>query len=316
MSEFDWQTEETDDWEENEAGLSAENRPRRWRLWLAIFISLLLAGGIIAWEAQRRIQLVTTEIESEIIDSFELLTATVNTQDRELFTTLLSGRDQQWSNTQLQFWRSGSLFQRQSLNAIIAGEPTVAAIELSPDLTSAELTVHTPYRTTQGAVSLAQTVTFRQGSTHWLYAPPDEAFWGEMQIMTSDSLIIIYPERDEQLVRQLFDDLSRLVGTPSAQFGNFQPDQPLQIELTTDPQSLLRRPRHGLNFVELPSPTLFGLPIDEAGYGVLLDLYSHNIFAPIQAHLQPTQKCLNRPCLFTAIPSSAHFGRQHSINLV
>ena len=93
-------------------------------------------------------------------------------------------------------------------------QDNLISLDFAPDLLSAELIVGQPYTFTLpdgeiGTTTLQQTAVYRLGNQRWLYAPPEDDFWGDTHSDERDKLTLHYPERDEKVALRLAIDLEQ-----------------------------------------------------------------------------------------------------------
>ena len=274
---------------------------------------LLAVGGLVAalllvlyWQLDRRSAAAQAGITAEVTATQATIVEAAQRTDGELFVSFLSGRDPDWAKSQEQLVRAGGFLDRSAF--ALRWTPTAPVsptITLAPDLRAAELTWPQAYVIDVGnglteTVQLQQTAVFRQGPDRWLYAPPDDAFWGEDAATGSRYVHVRYPARDADVVEPLARDLDaalaelcRAAGDACA--GNVFID----LTLSTDPAALAvyRLPQDiwaGGEAVVLPTPTLFGRPSDDASYRALSRAYTARVVAAAAANLAGWQCCRDR----------------------
>lgn len=322
---FEWQTEEDSDWDEQawrDKPVTAVSPKISWRLILVIAILLAGAAGLIYQQINRRLNEATTTVESDIFAAHNLLSHAAANDDLQLGKTVLSGRDLGWSLVQSDLLSEGMLFEPAGLGLRLPEETAAfdplsrederfIDLTLDPDLRGAELAYVRDFLalTDDGmqTVTLQQTAVYRQGETRWLLAPPLEPFWGEWQTVELDKLTVIYPQRDEELLLQISADLQDLLKETCSELPELDCslDVPVQIRFDTNPESLLETADPGNLYdgnlrLDLPTPTLVGLPIDNAGYGALLKAYGINMISALIGHSVGYECCDNAP-MFQAI---------------
>lgn len=294
-TQFEWQTED-ETWDPLPPEPPSPIRKWGWRS-LAVLALLVAAAGLTLYrQAIQRIDTTTAESTADLLSSYNVQQRAIAEQDAELFATVLSGRDLRWTETQKALFAAGLLVDRTpfGLTAVatdfILDPETVAdtavAIELSPDYNAATLTLPRSYTLQTAAgitetVVLAQTAVFRRGSQRWLYAPPERDFWGEWQTTTGDRLTLIYTDREADLALRLAADLEAALATACATLPmiNCASSQMTQLRLGTD-SDLLLAAQTDQTFMqtpgrlELPTPTLLGLPTDDDSYQALVGMYA------------------------------------------
>ena len=322
MAKFEWQTEEDIVWDElPPAPPEPPARRRHWWLLVGLAALLLAAGFVIYRQVQQRIETATQTVQADVLSSHNLMLRAASEQDEELFTSLLSGRDMQWVAGETALFKQAMLLDRApfgleaipftpqtAVNAATTPDeiPSDAArITLSPDLTEAEITIMQPYLSvnkTEGTVLLAQTAVYRLGTSRWLLAPPQPEFWGDWHTADSDLLTITYPQRDEAIAQRLAEDLNTILQEACSQLDAFTclSGVPLHIELklSDDPntlaatQQLTQLEADGNHWqIELPAPTLVGVPVDTVGYQILRDGYAGQILTAVLLYQANWQCC-------------------------
>lgn len=269
-----------------EAELAAGKTRRRPLLFLAIAGILLLAvTGMIFRQVERQAAEGRERAEADVLASHELVRNADASGDTELFVSILSGRDPQWATNITTLAANKALNDRSNFGFRPAQSNDATAdqvVTLAPDLRSAELSVRQNYDVAIGSgltetVTLTQTAVYRLGPDRWLLAPPEPEFWGESVTIDGLYASISFPDRDRSLAQRLSRDLEAIAANLCAALTDGCP--PLTIRLSTDPGSLGQASaprfagRGGLEIV-LPAPSLFGLPVDEAGYRALSRQYA------------------------------------------
>jgi hypothetical protein len=319
MSQFNWQQDAEDHWEETVIYTpepDKDPRQRRWWLIPIILLALGVAGWLVYQQANQRIAETTTAVTNDVLSSHNLLLQAVYNKDVDLFIALLSGRDAQWTAAQEAMLPSDTILNRPSfgLYATFAREPDLTSTEnrlisldFSPDLLSAELVLSQAYTYTlpdgrPQTTTLQQTAVYRLGSQRWLYAPPEADFWGDTRNYGSRQLVVVYPARDEELAQRLAVDLEQTLNQLCQALDDINCPNTMTVTLLlstdadtfvnlTDPQNLWGS---GLRVV-LPTPTLVGLPVDEAGYKALLRGYSTQVATAVISHLVSWECCQGTP---------------------
>ncbi|VAW37069.1 hypothetical protein MNBD_CHLOROFLEXI01-3126, partial [hydrothermal vent metagenome] len=322
---FDWQTEEDNDWDEQEwrdKPVTAVSPKPPWRTILLITILLAVAAGFIYQQVNKRVASATSTAESDIFSTHNLLSQAAANHDAQLGKVVLSGRDLGWSRVQSNLLTEGLFYEYSGLRLMLP-EDTAAfdplsrederfiELTLDPDLRGAELAYARDFvaLTDDGlqTVTLQQTAVYRLGKTRWLLSPPMESFWGEWQTLELDNLTTIYPQRDEELLLELSADLQTLLTDACEKLPelNCSPNDTIQIRFDTNPESVLETadPANlydGNLRLDLPTPTLIGLPIDSDGYEALRNAYGAKMVAALIGQSVGYDCCDHAP-LFEAI---------------
>lgn len=316
MANFDWQTEEDDAiWEEPKAERPSTPPPsrRRWWVVLALVLVAVVAGAVVYRQIRQQADTVLTAVETDILSTHDLVVSAAAERDADLLRALLSGRDMQWVRVQETLAIDGLLLDRAPLGMTLqADSQTVVDTEIAPDLESAELTYQQSFAVTDAdgvteTVTLAGTAVYRRGSQRWLLAPPEDDFWGEWDTIASTRLMLVFPARDEPIARQLFPELDDLLIRICTQLADITCDEEMQLilRLEKDPETLadLAEPEATLDAgmrLSLPTPTLVGLPQDEAGFAALLRGYGAQMAAAVIAY-QTGYRCCEHLVIFQTL---------------
>lgn len=300
---FDWQTEETTHWEKLPGTPEPEKEPksRRWLLFLLLLLALLLFGGTVGgyWALSQRVEQGTENAESDLLASHVLVAEAAEEADVELMTTFLSGRDKEWALTLEQLVADGRYQNREPFGLTwlpVDAATAVISTTVNPQFNSAEVVSEQEYGYSIGnrltdTVKLQQTAIYRLGPDRWLLAPPDEPFWGESLTKEGFYISLTFPERDQEMAERLALDLDTAVAAVCAHPAFECPEEfHMQVEFSTDPASLspeynsVAHIDQGWLF-RLPTPTLVGIPQDEAGYQVLARGYGAQLVTAVMLRL-------------------------------
>ncbi len=310
---FDWTTEDDEAvWEEvaTQPEPSPEPKKRPYWTFAIIVVLLLVAATVVYWQVQSRIDATLVDVRSDLLSTHNLVNRAVAMQDVDLLAPLLSGRDMTWTRDQEQMMRDDGLFGRSALGLPLAqppenlaeGDERLVALELSPDLNSAELQFVELYRFGEEEVPLQQTAVYRRGRERWLMSPPEDEFWGDWETAEIDDMTFIYPERDAELGKQLAVDLGWRILRHCREVEDFVcPDlSRLSVRFDTDVASLVALSDPAVIYkanlrLELPTPTLVGTPLDEEGYDVLLRAYEAQILTAVLSEAVEYECCHHAP---------------------
>lgn len=310
---FDWQTEEDAHWEENLAVRPTEDPPRRsWR-WLGLLLVvglLVLAGGLVWRQVNEQLAQTQNRLAEEVLSSHNLVQRAAADGDEDLLTPLLSGRDPEWVAAQKalmarrDFW--GQAAWRLEPEAVQPYSLAESSVTLNSRLDTAVLVVTPTYQLADGTpVQLQQTAVYRQGAGRWLWSPPDDEFWGDWVTAETDVLKANFPARDEEVVQRLLTDLTGVLEQLCAWDSGACLEAPLALRFDTHPAALAAvgeleaQLSPGVQ-IELPTPTLVGLPVDDAGYEALWRGYGALVATAVLAR-QSGYDCCEHGIYFAAL---------------
>jgi hypothetical protein len=312
---FDWQTEESIDWDElppiRSQAARPERRPLPRRGWWLLLAGLLLLGGWLGWrQVTARIAEAEAEATADLLASHDLLLQASAAQDVDVARSLLSGRDPAWTAVQSDLVAAGLWLERPLLGLTYQGAPTTAvSVTLSADLFTAELVYEAVYQTeTAEPVTLQQTAVYRRGADRWLYAPIEADYWGEWQEQEYPRLTLRYRQQEAELARRLGRDLSQAVTDLCLRVeGMICPaDFRVRVQLDPHPDSLLLLetavlPHHERAYhYRLPTPSLTGRPLDEVSYQALSRGYATWLLSGVVAD-QVGYTCCRQATIFRAL---------------
>lgn len=306
-SDFEWQTEEDSApiW-----GPVALRKPaRRWFAPLALVVAALLVVGLVAFRhLERRVDEAAAVAREELLTTHRLLDRAATLQDSELVTTLLLNHAPAWVEIQQELLDAGLFFDRSGLRWTAAGQaPEVTAVHLSPDLQRAEVIFQQQYLVTapngQGETALFQhTAVYHHNGEQWLLAPHTNDFWGRWRGSRRQRLNLLFPERDGAVSDRLAGDLDLLIDKMCRTVDdlNCPVDLHVQVRLERQPAHLQRLLKSEATLssgqsIELPAPSLIGLPLNEAAYQALYQEYAVRVVAAIIGHLVEWSCCERLP---------------------
>jgi hypothetical protein len=310
---FDWQVAD----EELAPDLlepEEEPRPRR-RPGPGLWLMLLLVAGTLGWltyQGRQRTEAAEAAAVADLLADHRLLLQAAASQDRELATNLLSGRDRAWAAQQRARVAAGTLLQEPGLGLAAAGgagdaEPAVSW--LAPALDEATV-VMTQTVTLPGAAEtglLARSWLYRRGEGRWLYAPPRDpaGYWGPRKQLRLAHLAIQYPTRDEALARRLAGEMAATLERACAQAGGCPDELEMVVVLTSQPSGLETPALEELVFGDgplyLPAPSWIGEPADESGFRLLARAYSRPLLLAALGRELWAWRCCNHAPLVQAL---------------
>ncbi|MEJ2748672.1 MAG: hypothetical protein P8183_12325, partial [Anaerolineae bacterium] len=316
MSNFNWQTEDDVNWDDLQpvTETAVSHRPP-WLTYALILAGVIAVVVLIYRQFNQRVEVATANATSDILASHNLVQQANAAGDVELFNTLLSGVDDAWVEAQNDLVGQNGLFDRSAfdltqlpLNTAVTQadvENGKVNIDLNPELNAAELTFLQDYAVDVGhemteTVQLKQTAVYRLGAQRWLYAPPNDEFWGSTETIFGAMLNLTYPERDSELAARLARDLDDKLVQMCRTLADLNCPEGFLVRLRFDhdSQSLVDAARPANAFrngvpLSLPTPTLLGLPVDEAGYQALYRGYAIYLAGVAIARLTDYECCVH-----------------------
>lgn len=315
MAQFDWQTDE-DEWSDEattelvgaEQLNSTRNIKRIASILLGGLIVVLLGGGLLFIQIQKRAEVATDQITDTLLATHTLLQQSALSEDDELFTLTLFPSNE-WRELQQEllarnlFWNRSALGLWLDLETFDPEDVTQVEVAYAPDLQQAEVTAVLPYVTMQEdntltSVALQKTAVYKQVNGSWHYIPYPAEYWGEVKTFRGRNLIVKAPQQDAEISERLMQDIDQLIATACGLPELTCPSR-LQVELEflIEPQSSFKlnqndeirtvyRADTGRELqIDLPTPTLVGLPVDEIGYEALYRGYAAQVITRILHYL-------------------------------
>ena len=307
--QFDWRTEEDDP-------LTPEPPPpdpttalnRRWLIWLALPVALLLVGFLVYTQLNRRVDEAHLQVEADVLAAFNLAQQALTQGDAELLTAVLSRQDPQWFREWQAVAEEGAY--PHAISPLLAGhgDIEIVAISLNDELNQAEIVWRRSlsFRSNNGlteTIQLEWTDFYYKTLNGWLWTQPPDDFWGGWETWSGRYLNLVYPARDAATAVPLAEALEAHLDSwcqgelPVFMRCPYQP--PWEMRLAVNPGVLVRvsqsdidRPASGgsWRFSPLPAPSIMGRPLDEAGLEALLHYYAlqtgltlvrHNLQRPV-----------------------------------
>lgn len=314
--QFSWRTDEDEGWDDTPIHPSPKTKKRRSWLWLlAVTAAAFTITFALYLRLQEQVETAAATAEAELLAAHQLIQQAAASNDLDLFRSNLSRRDPDWANAQRALISTGLYLNRSAFGLRWWGEtqlnlsdaaatPTLPiTITLSPDLLSAEVVYEEEYLIEGSSgvsqtIRLQQTAIYRRGSGRWLRADPQPEFWGVLRTIERDYLTVTYSRRDELIVQQLANDFDAELKQMCLAFPNLDcTDLHLELRLTRDPASFFSlvqledviAPEEGE--IILPAPTLVGLPVDDAGYELIMKGYASQLVAAAITQLITYECC-------------------------
>lgn len=291
---FDWRTEDETKWEDSPSENRPEGKPRRWSAALALILLLGLAAYTVYSQANRQVDVATAATEADVIAAYQLVHSAAVHSDRELFVSLLAfNYDRAWATTQGELFNQGLIAGLEPLGLQAqTTPPKVVRVNLSPDMTQAELLADWSYKLDNG-----ETAVFRRSAAmaliagRWRLIALDRTDAAGPLTYSGRTVTIEYPEEDHELVMRVADAVDRKVGEVcQATFATTGCDlrQPLELRLLADESYLSAFLANGYGSLmdrgffsgrSLPTPAVIGTPLNEAAYRALVRAYASPLAA-------------------------------------
>ncbi len=318
--EFDWRM--GDDLperksEEQEPGRPPQSSRKKWGRWVwgitAVLLLACLAGTIAYSQLNRRAAAVTNQLSEDVIAVHQLVLKTAVSRDTDLFQTFLNNPANEWGGYQLELIARDLYLNRAPLGLWVDSRQLISqtltmtntTTYFSPDLQRVEVQVEQPYLTHTSddviePIVLVNTAVYQKKNPSWLLVAPDNTFWGNMLEAKSSIITVHYPARDAQTAERLSADLNNLLVTAcESDIFPCPTAFSLDLYLETEASSLLGLNRRfqlasgysskfGRRYsLMLPTPTLVGLPVDDAGYQALYRGYGAQLLGALIVNLHP-----------------------------
>jgi hypothetical protein len=264
---------------------------------MTLSVGLLLA---LYQFGQRRLSQREAAVKTEVLAAHNTWQQAVARGDLELLTSLTDRDEAGWYTAQRRLLLAGRTLDRTALGLEQVGDaPPLPEVALSADFSSAELTYPQAYKPVGGAdetpLLLAQTAFYERRGALWVQRPTTAEEWGPELERANARVIATFPQRDAELVGRLAADLSRDLGDLCEQAARqaqsvsrlCDPAGRVRLAFLTDPLSLLaladdQRPALSGTTFRLPTPTLVGVPLDDAGYALLYQGYTDRILTTLR----------------------------------
>jgi hypothetical protein len=269
-----------------------------------LFVTLFLLGAFLLLLVffQRRALSREEIVIRDVIATSNTLEQAIMRNDVELFTNLLSRDDSNWFLSQRRLFLSHRLTGREALGLWNSTpQPASQVADLDANWREARVSLvrdyefYSPEGITQ-TISLEQTQYYRLQGENWLYAHPNDDYWGERKTLSTDRLVVSYPARDEAIIRRIVFDLEESIAAICTLNGVHKPanvsdecgnEYPISLEFDSGVDSLIRiadpnQPALIGRIFTLPTPSLVGLPMDDSSYQALFRGYTDRILRVIE----------------------------------
>lgn len=304
---FNWRTDEELGSDPDVSTGAAEKQfsSRRLRQVALLLLVVLVSGAFLWRNINQQAERNREARERDVRSSHTLALRATAQGDKELLTTLLSGRDPRWTETKQQLLEQKLLFAGAATALGFkptSEEATVSGISWAPDLQEAYVTTRHAYKVAGGELNgesawLEQTHVYRRGAQRWLLSPPQEAFWGPSLSQSGQYVTVFYHERDAataEIMLPILDEatvaLCDELSVPCAQGAPFEVHLDAEGDLLQRLQGD-RYPRFLFGELSLPSPTLVGVGADEVSQEALARGYAHYLLVAAAQRLLDFDCC-------------------------
>ncbi len=303
---------------------------RKWLPFLLAILGIILVSGLLYWQIRGRIGGAEDVRNEDIVAVNKLLVYAADRKDSSVLISILPLENGPWTGIQRALASDGLLLDRWPLGIHRNGEePVIKDIVLSPDLQEADVTIEIPYQVqNQGKVEtiyLQQTHNY-QFRNEWRWMEPDTDYWGgagqevyegrgNNGLIVGDTnvdagnITALYPMRDEEIVKRVVDDLPGFLIGLCEENNTINCRRTIQFVIMFErepgiwkdiaarieengsyiPRFLPSAIRNGM--IVLPTPSLVGKPVDEAGYQALLRGYASHVFSAVFADIYGEECC-------------------------
>ncbi len=300
-AQIDWKAEDEKEWGvvEPEHLPSTGGRHPGWRL-RHVLLALVAAAGLAALifsHLGRFLEDSSNKTEAELLSAHALAMDAATGGDGDLLRQLVLDRLPDWTDAEVLLAESGLWLDRAPLGLHLSGDngPPATQVELDPDLNQAVVAVTVGYGldaggATQEIVHLQQIFTYYHEEERWLLSPPTAAFWGTRLTSGGSYLALSYPERDAEIGIRLAADLEAVLNQAChvVEMLNCDPSMRMAVDLVADPALLINLADPawlllGGRNIQLPAPSVIGLPADEAAYRALYRAYARLVVSRLIA---------------------------------
>lgn len=298
---YSWETEEEGDWAPEPAtNRSPSNSSRQRRpLLLVVFTTIVVFVAIFIF-FDRRLGAREEIVRQNVLAAHRTWERAVESSDLELLTSLLGRADSDWFITQRQLLMTDRSLSRDAFDLIpISSEEESPTVELDPNWRQATVYFAQNYsypidEREKQPVQLTHTQFFELRGSNWRVVAPPNSFWSGLKSFDTEHLAVIYPGRDEAIVKQLANDLDREIDFLCDEFSasrECNPDWRIEVFFDPDPGSLLAlndtiTPVMNGRVFELPAPSLVGIPTEEVAYHALYRGYTGRIISTLRNNFE------------------------------
>ncbi len=213
-------------------------------------VLVLVAVGFILWYFVHGVEHLA---KSDLRAVVEMEVQALRRADKEIFLSLQDADDRMWYQRQQGY--IDNLLAEPSATAW-PGEVGIAAMEWGGERAWVEVT-----HTWQG-VTVKQVQFYRLVDGQWKHTGPDERYWGQRCDMESEHLHLVYPERDEAMVKRLAEEGDQIYETICRDFGVGPYEWKLWVLVQPFSYSLFGYKAVDGPHVRLESPLLHGVRTD------------------------------------------------------
>lgn len=310
MPEFDWRTEDRGQWDDTPLVVHRDgSAPPRWLKWIPLLLVIFVGLWFGYFQVDQWFDTAVLQAQTPPLATFDLWQEAIARQDEEIFSYLLYDYYEIWAANQIVLFRQQGYFDRSALGLqLVSDQPQAVAVELSTDFNEAAISYQLRYKDGfSETVSLEQTTFLRYRRGRWQLAPPPADYWGEWLVAEHPYLTLVYPERDAQWGSRLALDLNQQIQQLCLTLAELACPEDIHLVLRlkkTTPFLIQMNDEEALfnggQELNLPAPSLLGLPQDEAGYQALLRGYAR-LLATAVITGQVAWKCCQHALFYQAL---------------
>lgn len=303
---FDWQSEDDQLWEQRIDSPVLQQSGWNRRLVFVIPIALIaIVLLLVVIGFQRRMSSAEEIVAKDVTAAQTTMVLAVQSDDLELFTSLLSRDNAEWFITQRRLFLADRILGREAFGInTVSNKFDIQAIKIDPNWRQAEVTFTQWYQKElpngeSQPVQLEQTYFLKVDGNRWQLAEPEASFWGSQRELNNGGLAVTFPARDVAMVQRIVNDLQIEIRNLCGETQRNGPVDfqsscnsllPISIDFDSSPDTLVNLSDltqlffRGRSF-RFPAPTLVGIPVDEEGYQALYAGYTDRILRYLRNNL-------------------------------
>jgi hypothetical protein len=176
---------------------------------------------------------------------------------------------------------------------IVEESSKIEQLKISPELDNATIIVSFNYEldsvdSREGEIELLHELNYQRSNGRWLLSAPVGDYWQGSILDEGHYISIRYPGRDHYFGEKLAVDLEALTAEFCSRYPSYScnNDLPINIEIGANPKTITQNelqqsPSESNIHIDLPTPTIFGLPENDMGYRALYRALGRRLVATI-----------------------------------